>query len=136
MVPSQWKYVIAESRINQSFPVVEIEQPHFKDPEVVENTMKRDQNLKIIQVLWLKFSADDPTAVHVRKSHKIMQPWERYSVMKPGKGNRRYHQPALVVKPEDLPVLYSTMRHFLSLKKRKPICMICARAYQMNTTTS
>jgi hypothetical protein len=39
--------VIAESRINKPFTVVEIEQPHFKDLEVVESTMKRDQNLKI-----------------------------------------------------------------------------------------
>jgi hypothetical protein len=31
MVPSQWKYMIAESRINKTFTVVEVEQPHFKD---------------------------------------------------------------------------------------------------------
>jgi hypothetical protein len=73
MVPSQQKYVIAESRINKPFTVVEIEQPHFKDIGIVENTLKCDQNLKITQVLWLRFSVDDPAAVHVRKSH-IMQP--------------------------------------------------------------
>jgi hypothetical protein len=79
--PSQWKYAISESRINKSFTVVEIEQPHFKDLEVSESTMKRDQNLKITQVLCLRFSADDPAAVYIRKSHNIMRPWERYSVM-------------------------------------------------------
>jgi hypothetical protein len=49
-VSSQWKYVIVESRINKPFTVVEIEQPRFKDLEVVKSAMKRDQNLKITQV--------------------------------------------------------------------------------------
>jgi hypothetical protein len=31
MVPSQWKYVTAESRINKLSTAVEIEQSHFKD---------------------------------------------------------------------------------------------------------
>jgi hypothetical protein len=123
--------VTAESRINKPFTVVEIEQPHFKDLAVVESAMKRNQNLKITQVLWLRFSADDPAAVHVRKRHNSMQPWERYSVMKPRRGNQPHQPPA----PADLPVLHSTIRHFLSLKKRKPICLICASTCQMNTMT-
>jgi hypothetical protein len=40
MVPSQWKYVIAESRINKPFTFDEIEQPHFKDLEVVQSIVK------------------------------------------------------------------------------------------------
>jgi hypothetical protein len=132
MVRSQWKYVITESRINKPFTFVEIEQPHFKDLGVVESKMKQDKNLKITQVLWLRFSADDPAAVHVRKSY-IMQPWEQYSVMKPRRGNQPHHPPPPVCKPEDLPVLYSTICHCLSLKKRKPICLICANTCQVNT---
>jgi hypothetical protein len=124
MVPSQWKYVTAESRINKPFTVVEIEQPHLKDLGVVESTMKLDQNLKITQVLRLKFSADEPSAVHVRKIQNIMQTCEQYSVMKPRRGNQPHHPPAPVCKPEDLPILYSTICHFLSLKKREPICLI------------
>jgi hypothetical protein len=134
MVPSKWKHAIAELRINKPFTIVEIEQPHFKDLEVVESTMKWDQNLKITQVLWLRFSADDPAAFHVRKSHIIMQPWERYSVMKPRIGNHPHHPPAPVCRPEDLPVVCSTVCHFLSVKKRKPICLICAHTCQMNAT--
>jgi hypothetical protein len=126
MVPSQCKHVIAETRINKLLTVVQIEQPHFKDLGVVEITIKWDQNVKITQVLWIRFFADDPAAVHVRKSRNIMQPWERYSVMKPRRGSRPHHVPAPVCKPEDLSVLYSTMHHFLSLKKRKPFCLIYA----------
>jgi hypothetical protein len=51
MLPSKWKYMITESRINKPFTVVETEQPHFTDLGVVESIMKQDQNLKIIQVL-------------------------------------------------------------------------------------
>jgi hypothetical protein len=127
--------MIAESRINKTFTVVEIEQPHFKDLGVVESSMKWDQNRKITQVLWIRLSADDPAAIRIKKMHNIMQPWERYSVMRPRRGNHPHHPPAPVCKPEDLPVLYSTVCHFLSLKKRKPICLICTRTCQMNTTT-
>jgi hypothetical protein len=70
MVLSQLKYVTAELRINKPF-TVETEQPHFKDLGVVESIMKQDQNLKITQVLWLRFLADDPAVVHVKKSHTL-----------------------------------------------------------------
>jgi hypothetical protein len=46
--------VIADSRINKTFTVVEIEQPHFKDLGVVESATKRNQNLKITQGVLLK----------------------------------------------------------------------------------
>jgi hypothetical protein len=54
MVLSKWKYVIAESRINKTYNFAKVEQPHFKDLEVVESKMNWDNNLKIIHVLWLR----------------------------------------------------------------------------------
>jgi hypothetical protein len=76
MALSKWKYALAEAQINKPFTVVEAEQPHFKGLKAVESRMKLDQNLKLTQVLWLRFSADDPAAVHVKKSHDIFQPLE------------------------------------------------------------
>jgi hypothetical protein len=52
MIPSKWKYMTVESSISKPFIVVEVEPPHFKDLEVLESTMKQDQNMKITQVLW------------------------------------------------------------------------------------
>jgi type II secretory pathway component HofQ len=70
MVPSQWKHVIADLRINKHFTVVETEQPHFKDLGVVERTMKQNQNLKITEVLRISFSADDSVSLSVNVDHE------------------------------------------------------------------
>ncbi|KAJ4425488.1 hypothetical protein ANN_28106 [Periplaneta americana] len=74
MVPFQWKHMVAEACIKRPFIVQEMNQEDFVDTSVIDESLNHDPALKIIQVLWIKFVADDPQAIIVRKSHNVLQP--------------------------------------------------------------
>lgn len=111
-VPSQWKYVIGNSFQNRKFYIVEMEQNDFKNFEIIESALiKNIQDFKITQYMWIKMTKDDPLGVSVRKSHKIMLPFEMHYIM-----NRTVVAKNLRIHPRDLPQLYSDI---IPLKKEK-----------------
>lgn len=122
MIPSEWKNVIAEACFSRPFTISEMDQNDFVDFSVLENSMKRDPNLKITSVMWLKFMSDDPNAVFVRKSHNILQPWERHCLVKRTRGN----QPHITIPlpPLQFPPLYKELLP-LTLEKKRDLLDMC-----------
>ena len=53
MVPSDWKYVIASSKLNKPFNVIEMYQSDFKDLDLISSRLKK-QNLKITKFVWFQ----------------------------------------------------------------------------------
>lgn len=82
MVPSEWKYVIAEAKLNKPFTIVEMDQHDFKVFSPLESSIKKPQKLKITKVMWIQFTHDDVSTVRVRSSHNALKPWEQYTVTK------------------------------------------------------
>ena len=65
MVPSDWKYVIASSKLNKPFNVIEMHQSDFKDLDLISSRLKK-HNLKITKFVWFKITADDPSTLYAR----------------------------------------------------------------------
>ena len=74
LVLVDWKYVIAEARLNKPFIVIEMQQKDFKNFKPVEKALVKNTNLKITGAMWLKMTSDDPSHVYVRSSHNILRP--------------------------------------------------------------
>ena len=75
-IPSEWKYVIGDAKVNEPFIVNEMNQTDFKNLQVVEEHLLKSKNkeLKITKNLWYSF--DDPFNMYSRASHNALQPWK------------------------------------------------------------
>ena len=89
----------------------------FKDLTPIELQMKRDPTLKITDAMWVKFTSDDPSSVQIRRSHNVLQPWNRHSMLK----LRRGALPSNLPKPPELTDLPSLYQEPLPVKKEKRI---------------
>lgn len=112
-VPSQWKYVIADARLEKPFEVVEMQRNDFKDFSCLDKNIKRDPKQKVTEVKWLKFSSDEPTMIKVRKSHNLIQPWVTHSFCK---AFARLRNLDSGIRPENIPQLYEDA---IKIKKEK-----------------
>ncbi|KAL4153315.1 hypothetical protein QTP88_001148 [Uroleucon formosanum] len=79
LVPSQWKYVIANARLEKPFRIIEMSQNDFKDFSALEQDIAK-KNLKITQAMWLKLTADAPKHVNIRESHNTLKPWTSHQI--------------------------------------------------------
>lgn len=118
MVPSQWSDVIAEAVRNHPFNVTTLTQSDFKDFSGIEDALKRTSKLKITEVMWLKFSHDDPFTVSVCASHNLLRPWERHEILKQPKRNSNHaaFPKAFHASPASLPQLNTAL---IPIKKQK-----------------
>lgn len=106
--PFQWVETIANARPSKPFLVKVMKQEDFRDISELEKQNQRPAAFKITEAMWLVIRKDDPTSVHVRKSHNILQPWTIYCIRK-----RRLSRITL---PTMLPLLYQDI---IPLKKAK-----------------
>jgi len=79
-VPGDWKYIIAEARLNKPFFVIEMQQNDFKDFTPVEKSLIRNTKMKITEGMWMKVTSDDPTNVYLRSSHNILRSWSIFQI--------------------------------------------------------
>ncbi|KAF6208709.1 hypothetical protein GE061_017167 [Apolygus lucorum] len=81
-VPSQWKYVIADAKVNEPFSIVEMRQEDFKDLQEIERHLlkTKNKNLKVTKNLWMKYSIDDPFCIYARQTHNTLHPWQKHTV--------------------------------------------------------
>lgn len=83
IVPSDWKYVIAASKVNEPFNITEMEQDDFKNMDkIVSNYMVHDSAFQITKYVWYKFTSDDPSSVHARESYNTVRPWKVFELFK------------------------------------------------------
>lgn len=79
-IPGDWKYIIAEARLNKPFFVIEMQQNDFKDFTPVEKALIRNTKMKITEGMWMKVTSDDPKNVYLRSSHNILRPWSIFQI--------------------------------------------------------
>jgi len=116
LVPSQWKYVIANARLEKPFTIVEMSQIDFKDFSSLEKDMTK-KKLKITQAMWLKLSADAPMHVSIRESHNTLRPWKSHEIR-----HNNFGENILSIK--DLPPAYQCPLA-LTKKKKKDLLDMC-----------
>lgn len=80
-VPTEWRYVIGESFVSRNFKIIEMNRDDFKNFEPIKQGIVKPSNLKITEVMWLKFSQDEPRGIYVRKSHNILRPFDYFPVV-------------------------------------------------------
>lgn len=75
--------MLLAARPSNPFNIICMDLSDFKDFSPAEKHMKKTGGLHVTKFLWLKLSADDPTTGMARKTHNILQPWERYPLTEP-----------------------------------------------------
>ncbi|KAF6203280.1 hypothetical protein GE061_003698 [Apolygus lucorum] len=73
LVPSDWKHVIANAKINSPFVICEMSQDDFKDIETLQ-PQRIKKNVQITKFVWMKVTEDDRVSLYSRESHNTLRP--------------------------------------------------------------
>lgn len=84
-VPSDIEKMIKETRHNNPFQVVQVQQEDFKDLQQVADEYINTTKINISKACWIRISAENPTRIQIKTSFSEVAPWQTYNVLKKGK---------------------------------------------------
>lgn len=83
LVPQHVWTMIENARPSKPFHVVVMEQDDFIDLSPAEQQLnKKSKLIKVSQGRWIQIRSDDPSQIHLRKTHNLLEAWTTDVILK------------------------------------------------------